>query len=232
MFNSNCADLFCGPEGKKINNPLYMEIDFKLYKFKELDKNDLLVYGALKTLLGNKKIGIYKNINSKIAQILMMGESTVRKSLEYLAVANLIKIIWIQRGKTAIKLTDAFRRLPYLYSIPVYYRMFAYPNITKTMIFVYTYYWGLKNDPSLRKEGKTEHEQVSEVLGISKDRLFKILREMEKIGLVDLVKKRGRLSVLLKIDFEKSKSGECFYNEHVKWIFSTCTDFAELNTAC
>lgn len=210
-----------------ICNPFYMEVSDLCYLHQGIKrKDDILIYSSLSSGFNDSEYDITDYSNDKIGKLLNIKQSEVEKSIDRLANLGLIKISKFSNGARNIKIDKDLRRLNLASplngsdkcSTKIYYRMFFYPEITKTMVHIYAYYWKLSRLRGYLGFSGINYNEVSDALGYSVKTISNTLEQMENIGLIKIDKRLN--AVILKIDFEHGQADEVSYNKELEYWHS------------
>lgn len=208
-------------EKKDICSSNYIEVGRECYHYEGLrnKKNSILVYSAILAGLNNEMSDTFSYTNKVLADRLAMDDIEVRRAIKDLEEIELVKVTHPTKNKRNIKIIKDLRYPPQKLKkhkskksvIKVYDRIFFYSLITKPMVHVYSYYLALTSIPNYPGFSSTSYKKVADSLGYSEKQIMTILKKMEDIKLVKIVRHSNQKAVKIEVDFSKKQQEEMDY---------------------
>lgn len=192
----------------------YLEVGRECCQYPGLkgDENTILVYSALLTIRENlayeslillKDMGMYYYDLPFIARLLNMNDLQINGSIRKLKDLGLISVwncispsIGIAINVDLRYTSNGRKRI-----FRVYDRIFSYPQITKKMIMLYSYYLHLNETITIRRYRKVSYRSLALALGYSKKKIIYILNELENMGLITVIREYDPVLVIVDVNF-------------------------------
>ena len=199
---------------ERLWQPSYLEVGRKCCQYPGLkgDENAILVYSALLTIRENpaykslillKSMGMYHYDLPFIARLLNMNALQINGSIRKLEGLGLISVwncvspsIGIAINVDLRYTSNGRKRI-----FRVYDRIFSYPQITKKMIMLYSYYLYLNETVTIRRYRKMGYHSLALALGYPGRKIIYIVNKLEKLGLITVIKKYDPVLVIVDVNF-------------------------------
>lgn len=199
----------------------YLEVGIASCQYPGLrgDENTILVYSALLTIRENPAyeslllsgcMGIYHYDFPFIARLLNMNDLQINGSIRKLKDLGLISVcncISPSIGITInVDLRYASKGRKRIFR--VYDRIFSYPQITKEMVMLYSYYLHLNETITIRRYREVSYRSLALALGYSEKKIIPLLSELENMGLITVIRKYDPVLVIVDVNFAHSQPEE------------------------
>ena len=196
----------------------YIEVGRACYKYEGLkdSKVDILVYSAIVAATNGSQTDTVGYPSSVYADRLGMDVREVRRSIDHLEELGLISV----KNKGSNQQIKVLSDLRYKKetgaknTIPVYDRIFYYPEIKPGMVHVYSYYRALSNMEQYKERCTVDLDTVANTLGMSRATVKRLLEQMSDLGLLEVQENKYRKNaphVKLLVDFSKEQPEEAEY---------------------